>query len=164
LVQRMDQFAPAWYAIGHPSMESLMPRSLLVAALLLSAACNTKPTWRPHTAGPIAMEFPCQPTASGAVVKCMRPDGAEYALAIVDKTIPADQELKEIAEYAQSLPKAEVFEATRYPLRWREVRQFRRLDSWLYYQDGKEYTATVNYSTDELPAAGAEFLSRIKIQ
>ncbi len=140
-----------------------MTRSLVAAALLL-AACNTKPTWHAHTAGPIAMEFPCEPSASSAVVKCMRPDGTEYALAIVDKTIPAEQELKEIAEYAQTLPKAEVFEATRYPLRWREVRQFRRLDSWLYYRDGKEYTATVNYSTDELPEAGKEFFSRIKVQ
>ncbi len=140
-----------------------MIRSLLAAALVL-AACNTKPTWRPHTAGPVTMEFPCQPTASAAVVKCMRPDGSEYALAIVEKTIPAEQELKETAEYAQTLPKAEVFEAAKFPLRWREVRQFRRLDSWLYYQDGKEYTATVNYSTDELPEAAKEFFSRIKVQ
>jgi len=140
-----------------------MFRTPLAAALLL-AACSGKPTWKPYTAGPIAMEFPCEPTSSGTVVKCMRPDGAEYALAVVDKTIPADQELKEIAEYAQTLPKAEVFEATKFPLRWREVRQFRRLDSWLYFRDGKEYTATVNYSTDDLPATGAEFFSRIAVK
>ena len=140
-----------------------MTRSILAGAFLLAAACSSKPVWRPHAAGPISMEFPCEPTASGARVKCMRPDGAEYALAIVDKTIPAEQELSEIAEYAKTLPKAEVFEATRFPLRWREVRQFRRLDSWLYYRDGKEYTATVDYSTEQLPATGAEFFSKIKV-
>jgi hypothetical protein len=138
--------------------------ALLVLAAAAAAACNSKPTWRPHTAGPLAMEFPCEPAASAAVVKCMRPDGTEYALAIVEKTIAAEQELSEIAEYAKTLPKAEVFEASKFPLRWREVRQFRRLDSWLYYRDGKEYTATVNYSTDDLPATGAEFFSRIKVQ
>lgn len=141
-----------------------MTRTLLAAAFLLATACDSKPRWQPYSVGPIAMEFPCKPTQSQAVVKCMRSDGSEYALAVVDKAIPAEQELKEIAEYATTLPKAEVFEGTRYPLRWREVRQFRRLDSWLYYRDGKEYTATVNYSTDELPAAGAEFFSRIKVQ
>ncbi len=140
-----------------------MTRTLLAAALVL-LACNTKPTWRPHTVGPIAMEFPCEPTTTQARTKCMRPDGTEYALAIVDKTIPAEQELKEVAEYARQLPKSEVFDDTRFPLRWREVRQFRRLDSWLYYRDGKEYTATVDYSTDALPSTGEEFFSKIQVR
>jgi hypothetical protein len=141
-----------------------MTRALLAAAFLSTLACNSKPLWRSHTVGPIAMEFPCEPASSMATVKCMRPDGTLYAIAVVDKTIPAEQELKEIAEYAQTLPKAEVLEASRFPLRWREVRQFRRLDSWLYYRDGKEYTATVDYSTDALPATGSEFFSKIKVQ
>lgn len=140
-----------------------MTRTLLAAAFLL-AACDGKPTWQPHSVGPITMEFPCKAARSQAVVKCMRPDGSEYALAVVDKTIPAEQELKEIAEYATTLPKAEVLEGGKFPLRWREVRQFRRLDSWLYYRDGKEYTATVDYSTDQLPATGVEFFAKIKVQ
>ena len=145
-----------------PSRSSSMTRSLLAAALVL-AAC-TKPTWHPHTVGPVSMEFPCEPSTTLARTKCMRPDGTEYAMAVVDKTIPTEQELKEVAEYARTLPKAEVFEDSKYPLRWREVRQFRRLDSWLTYRDGKEYTATVDYSTDALPAAGVEFFSKIQVK
>lgn len=143
-----------------------MTRSVLAAGLLLTAAaaCSSKPVWREHTAGPITMQFPCEPTTSAAVVKCMRPDGTQYALATVDKTISAEQELAEVAEYAKTLPKAEVFEASSYPLRWREVRQFRRLDSWLYYLDGKEYTVTVDYSTEALPPIGEEFFSKIKVK
>jgi hypothetical protein len=140
-----------------------MTRTLLAAALVLTA-CNTKPTWRPHTVGPISMEFPCEPTTTSAKTKCMRPDGTEYALSVIEKTIPAEQELKETAEYARLLPKSEVFQDSSFPLRWREVRQFRRLDSWLYYREGKEFTATVDYSTDALPATGVEFFSKIQVK
>ncbi len=140
-----------------------MTRTLLAAALVL-AACNTKPTWRPYAAGPISMEFPCEPSTTSARTKCMRPDGTEYAFAVVDKDVPAEQELKETAEYARQLPKSEVFQDSKFPLRWREVRQFRRLDSWLYFRDGKEYTATVDYSTDALPATGEEFFSKIQVK
>ncbi len=141
-----------------------MTRTCLAAAALLTAACSSKPTWQAYSEGPVSLEFPCKPEKSVAVAKCMRPDGTTYALAVVDKTIPADQELKDISEYAKTLPKAEVLADGKFPLRWREVRQFRRLDSWLYYRDGKEYTATVDYSTDELPEAAKEFFSRIKVQ
>ncbi len=141
-----------------------MTRTWLAAAALLAAACNTKPTWTPYSAGPVSMEFPCKPERSSAVTKCMRSDGTVYALAVVDKAIDPDQELKDISEYAKTLPKSELISEGRYPLRWREVRQFRQLDSWLYFRDGKEYTATVDYATEKLPETGAEFFSRRRIQ
>ncbi len=141
-----------------------MTRTLLAAVLLLAAAgCNSKPVWKPYSKGPVSLEFPCEPAETGARVKCMRPDGTEYALAVVEKTVPAEQELKEMAEYAANLPKGEVLEGSKYPLRWREVRQFRRLDSWLLFQDGKEYTITVDYSTDGLSEEAKEFFSKIKV-
>jgi hypothetical protein len=142
-----------------------MKRTTLAAAaiLLVASACNSKPVWKSYSKGPVTLDFPCEPTESGARVKCMRPDGTEYALAVVDKQIAPEQELKDIAEYASTLAKAEVMEGSKYPLRWREVRQFRKLDSWLYFQGDKEYTITVDYSTETLPETAVEFFSRIKV-
>lgn len=142
-----------------------MTRSVLAAAVLAAAtACNSEVVWREHTAGPVTVQFPCEPKASGTVVKCMRSDGAEYALAVTSRSVPAEQELQEMTQYAETLPKAEVLKKGAFPLRWREVRQFRRLDSWLYFEDGKEYTVTVNYSTDALPKTAEEFFGKLVLK
>lgn len=140
-----------------------MTRSVLAVAILAAAACSSKVTWREHKAGPVTLQFPCEPSSSGTVTKCMRSDGTEYGIAVTKRDVPAEQELKEMAEYASTLPKAEVFKGDAFPLRWREVRQFRRLDSWLYFKDGTEYTITVNYSTDELPPTAKEFFEKVAV-
>lgn len=142
-----------------------MTRQLILSALLLPlVACGAKPDWHKYEAGPVAMEFPCAPEQSAAVVKCMMSDGAKYTLATVDKGIPADQELAQVRQYVKGQPKTTVIDAEGFPVKWREIRQFRKLDSWLYYVDGKEYTFSVEFPTEKAPATAAEFFARIRIK
>jgi hypothetical protein len=140
-----------------------MTRRLPISSLLLLlAACTPKPDWHAYDAGPIAMEFPCEPEHSAAVVKCMMSDGARYGLATVDKGIPADQELAQIRQYVRTQPQTKVLDVDGFPVKWREVRRFRKVDSWLYYLDGKEYTVFVDFPTEKAPPTAAKFFARVK--
>lgn len=138
-------------------------RLLLASALLALAACKAdKPAWKAHDAGPLSLEFPCQPATAAAVTKCMRPDGTEYALAVVEKGIPAEEELAQISEYARAIPKGEVLDVAQFPVKWREIRQYGVLESHVYYLDGKELTVSVAYSSNQPPPQLAEFFSKVK--
>jgi hypothetical protein len=140
-------------------------RLLLASALLALAACKPeKPVWKAHDAGPIALEFPCQPSTAAAVTKCMRPDGAEYSLATVEKGIPAEEELAQTVEYARAIPKGEVLEDSKFPVKWREIRQYGTLEAQVYYLAGKEYTVQVAYSSQQPPPQLGEFFSKVKVK
>jgi hypothetical protein len=138
-------------------------RLLLAAALLALAACKAdKPVWKAHDAGPLSLEFPCEPATAAAVTKCMRPDGAEYAVAVVEKGIPAAEELAQISDYAKAIPKGEVLDVGQFPVKWREIRQYGTLEAAVYYLDGKEFTVSVAYSSNQAPPQLAEFFSKVK--
>jgi hypothetical protein len=137
---------------------------LAVSALAMSACPSSKVTWTTHDAGPITVDFPCTPSTAAAVTKCMRPDGAEYALEVVEKGLPADQELAQLAEYAKAIPKGEVQDVSQFPVKWREVRQFGTFDFQVYYLDGKEYSVRVQYSAEKAPATVGEFFTRPKVK
>ncbi len=140
-------------------------RLLLSCALLAAVACRSdKVTWRAHDVGPLAMEFPCDPKAVGTSVKCMRSDGAEYKVQIVEKNIPADEERSQMAEYAKAMPKGEVIDIEKFPLKWREVRQFDQYEAELYYLEGKEYTISVAFSSQKPPPQMGEFFSKVKVK
>ncbi len=140
-----------------------MIRSRAALSSLVLLACSGKADWQAHDAGPLTIEFPCAPSRSAAVVKCTMSDGSEYALATVDKGILPEEELAQIQEYLRTQPKVEVLDDSGFPLKWRESRQFRQVDSWLYYLDGKEYTASVEFVTPEPPAAAKKFFSSVKV-
>lgn len=140
------------------------PLLLAVFALSLSACPSSKVTWTTYDAGPLTLDFPCTPATAAAVTKCMRSDGAEYALEVVEKGIPAEEALAQIAEYAKAIPKGEVHDVSKFPVKWREVRQFGNFDFQVYYVDGKEYSVRVQYSAQQAPAAVAEFFSRVKVK
>jgi len=139
--------------------------SLAAAALLLLAACSgSKPTWKEHDAGLLTLQFPCDPSSSGTVWKCMRPDGSEYALTTIEKGLTPEDQLAQARQYMEAIPKGEVFEEKGFPLRWREVRQFGKFDFVMYYQDGKELTLSVAYTTPAPPPEAAEFFARVKVK
>lgn len=135
---------------------------LAVAALALSACPAKQASWTPYDAGKLTLEFPCKPETASAVTKCMRPDGALYQVAIVDKGVPAEQALRDAAEYAKGLPKTEVLSADAFPVKWREVRQFGMLESACWYLDGKEYTVSVQYSSQQAPPELPDFFAKVK--
>ncbi len=135
---------------------------LAVAGLALCACPAKKASWTPYDAGKLTLEFPCTPATAAAATKCMRPDGALYQLAVVEKNVSPEQALQDAAEYAKGLPKTEVLAADAFPVKWREVRQFGMLESACWYFDGKEYTVSVQYSTQQVPAPMAEFFSKVK--
>lgn len=139
-----------------------MTRHLLPALMFLAAGCSLKPSWHAYAAGPISLEFPCAPEHSAAVTKCMMPDGATYALATVDKGITPHEELTQTQQYVSTEPKVTIFADQRFPVEWRENHQFRKLDSRLYYLDGKEYTVSVQFVTDQPPALEAAFFRTVK--
>src|SRR5512138_3743468 len=96
-----------------------------VAAVVSLAGCSGgKATWTAYDAGPLVVEFPCKPKPSGVAMKCMRPDGSEYAIRVVDKGLTPEAELAEARQYVREIPKGEVFDDSGFPLKWREVRQF----------------------------------------
>jgi len=142
-------------------------RTLLVSAvaLLALAGCGEKKvTWTAHDAGAIIVEFPCQPKPSGIAMKCMRPDGSEYALRTVEKGLTPEAELAEARDYVREIPKGEVFEDAAFPLKWREVRQFSTIDFQMYYVDGKELTLSVEYPAPPAPKTTEEFFQRAKLK
>jgi len=157
----MDQSPGKWYVDRVPSP---MTRSALAAGLLLAIACSGKPSWKEYSSGAVTLQFPCNATVSAAVAKCLLSDGSEFALATVDKGIPAEQELTEMTEYVKGLPKSEILQGDGYPFKWREVRQFVKLDAWLWYVDGKEYTVSVTYASVDLPPLASDFFSRVKVK
>jgi len=135
---------------------------LAVAALALSACPGKQASWTPYDAGKLTLEFPCKPETAAAVTKCMRSDGTTYALAVVDKGVSPEQALQDAVEYAKGLPKTEVLAAEAFPVKWREVRQFGMLESATWYLDGKEYTVSVQYSSNNVPRDLAEFFTKVK--
>jgi hypothetical protein len=141
-------------------MIKLIPAALL--ALLF--ACNSKPTWTEHKNGPLTMQFPCSPSTAAAVTKCVRTDGTEYSLAVVDKGISDEEELKQSKEYAENIPYGELVKMDAFPLRWREGRRTVKMDSMLYYKGGKEYVVSIAYTTEKAPAIVDEFFGKVKMQ
>lgn len=141
-------------------MTKLIPAALL--ALLL--ACNSKPTWTEYQAGPISMQFPCKPSTASAVTKCVRPDGTEYAVSVVDKGLSDDEELKQSKEYAENIPYGTLIKMDAFPLRWRESRRTVIIDSMLYYKGGKEYVVSVSYTTEKAPAIVDEYFGKVKAE
>jgi hypothetical protein len=139
-----------------------MTRALLSVVLLLG--CSAKPEWRPFDAGPFTMQFPCDAERSAAVVRCLMSDGATYALTTIDKGLTAEAELEQVRQYVGSQPKVQVIDVSGFPVKWREVRQFRNLDSWLYYFDGKEYVLSVEYPSEKPPPAAAQFFARANVE
>ncbi len=142
-----------------------MTKLILAALFALLLACSSKPTWREYKTGPITMQFPCSPNTSAAVTKCVRPDGSEYAIAVVDKGgISDEEELKQSKEYAENIPYGTLVNMEAFPLRWRESRRTVIIDSTLYYKGGKEYVVSVSYTTEKPPAITEEFLSKVKVE
>ncbi len=135
---------------------------LVVAGLALSACSEKKVSWTTYDAGPLLVDFPCTPVTAAAATKCMLSDGAEYKLDVVEKGLPLDQEFAQVTEYAKAIPKGELVDIEKWPVKWREVRQFGNFEFWMYYLDGKEYTLSVQYATLKAPPTAAEFFARAK--
>ncbi len=136
-------------------------------AVALLLACSSKPTWTEYKAGPVAMQFPCTPSTAAAATKCMRSDGTLYKLDVVDKSsdkISPEDELKVAKEYAEQMQNAQLIQLDKYPVKWRESRRTTMAEMWLFYKDGKEYTASVEYSSPQPPAEAAEFFSKVVVQ
>lgn len=135
-----------------------------LAMFFAVAACKSDTvTWTAHDAGPLSLEYPCKPETSAAVTKCMRPDGTVYSLAVVEKGVSAEQALQDTVEYAKGLPKTTVLTET-FPVKFVEERQFGKLESAVYYLGGKEYTASVQYSSQQAPPQLQEFFSKVKVK
>lgn len=135
------------------------------AALVALCACGGGTvSWTAHDAGPLVVEFPCTPKASGVAMKCMRKDGSEYALRTVQKDLSPEEELAQAREYVREIPKGEVFDDAAFPLKWREVRQFHTIDFQMYYVDGQELTLSVQYPAPPAPKQTGEFFSRAKLK
>ncbi len=141
-----------------------MNKVILGALLALALACNSKPSWTEYASGPLKMQFPCTPNTSAAVTKCLRSDGTEYALAVVDKGISDADELKQAKEYAEAIPNGELVKMDAYPLRWRESRRTVAVDNVLYYKGGKGYVVSVSYTTEKAPAIVQEFFDKVKME
>jgi hypothetical protein len=141
-------------------MSKLIPATLLAALL----ACSGKPTWTEYKSGPVTMQFPCTPTTSASVTKCVRSDGTEFSLAVVKKDIPDQEELQQSKEYAEGIPNAQVLKADAFPVQWRESRRTGTIDAVLYYKGGVEYVVSVTYSSEQPPPIDAEFLGKVKVE
>ncbi len=153
---------------GDPiAMLKLIPAAALLAAVL---ACNTKPTWTEYKSGPVTLQFPCSPSTAAAVTTCTRPDGTEYSLSVVEKKSDAGQpltdeeEIKQSKEYAENIPYGEVLKMDAFPLHWREGRRQVKADCMLWYKGGKEYVATVAYTTEKPPQTLQEFFDKVKVE
>jgi len=141
-------------------MTKLIPAALLAFVL----ACSSTPSWTEYKTGPVTVQFPCKPSTAAAVTKCVRPDGSEYAIAVVDKEgISDEEELKQSKEYAENIPYGTLVKMDAFPLRWRESRRTVIIDSTLYYKGGKEYVVSVSYTTEKPPAITDEFLGKVKV-
>ncbi len=140
--------------------------SKLISAALFAVllACSSKPTWTEHKNGPVTMQFPCKPETASAATKCMRSDGTLFKLDVVEKGITPDEELKQAKEYAEQMQNAQLIQLDQYPVKWRESRRTSMAEMWLFYKDGKEYTASVEYSSQQPPPEAAEFFSKIAFQ
>ena len=134
---------------------------LAVAAAALCACPAKKTSWTPYDAGKLTLEFPCTPQTAAAVTKCMRSDGTLYAVAVVEKGVSPEQALQDTVEYAKGLPKTTVLTET-FPVKFVEERQFGKLESAVYYLDGKEYTASVQYSSNQVPPDLSDFFAKVK--
>lgn len=142
-------------------MTKLIPAALF--ALLL--ACNTKPTWTEHKTGPLTVQFPCKANTAAAVTKCTRPDGTEYAVAVVDKKgLSEEDQLKETKQYAENIPYGTLVKMDAFPLRWRESRRTVVIDSMQWYKAGVEYTVSVSYTTEKAPPIVEEFFGKVKME
>lgn len=141
-----------------------MPKLIPAALVALALACSSKPTWTEHKNGPITLQFPCGPETAATTTKCMRSDGTLFKVAIVDKGISPEEELAQAKEYAEQMQNAQLIQLDAYPVKWRESRRTTMIESWLYYKDGKEYVASVEYSSQQPPAEAAEFFSKIKFE
>jgi hypothetical protein len=142
-------------------MTKLIPSVLLAIVF----GCSSKPTWTEYKTGPVTMQFPCSPGTSAAVTKCVRSDGSEYAISVVDKGgISDEEELKQSKEYAENIPYGTLVKMDAFPLRWRESRRTVIIDSTLYYKGGKEYVVSVSYTTEKPPAIVEEYLSKVKVE
>jgi hypothetical protein len=147
-------------------MTKLIPAAL-VAALL---ACSSKPTWTEYKSGPITMQFPCTPETAAAATKCMRSDGANYKLEVVDKAdaegkpLTPEAQLAQAKEYAEQMQNATLLQLDKFPVKWRESRRTTMAELWLFYKDGKEYTVSVEYSSQQPPPELAEFFSKVTVQ
>ncbi len=150
----------------HPPGDSIAMSKLTAAAVLALAAvaCSSKPTWTEYKNGPITVQFPCAPETAAAATKCMRSDGTVYKLDVVDKSMSAEDALKEAKDYAEQAQKAELLQTDKYPVKWREARRSTGVESWLYFKDNKEYTVSVEWSTQAEPAEAAEFFSKVQMQ
>ncbi len=142
-------------------MLKLIPAAALLAALL---ACSSKPTWTEYKSGPMTVVFPCAPSTSAAVTKCVRPDGTEYSLAVVDKNISDAEEIAQSKQYAENIPYGEVLKMDDFPLHWREGRRQVKADCMLWYKGGKEYVVTAAYTTEKPPEILPEFFGKVKVE
>jgi len=139
-----------------------LPTVALLAGL---AACSSKPTWQAHDVGALAVEFPCSPEESAAVVKCGRADGTEFQVAVVDKAgYTPEQQLAETRAYVEGMPKTQLIEGNAFPMKWIEVRTNLAYVNWQWFKDGKEYTARVAYTSQQPPPIVDEFFSRVKVK
>jgi hypothetical protein len=142
-------------------MSKLIP---LAALALLLGACSSKPSWTEYKAGPVTMMFPCKPETASATTKCTRSDGSEWRLAVVDKGLTPEEELAQAKEYAEAIPNGQLIQLDAYPVKWRESRRTQIIESWLFYKDGKEYVASVTYTSQQPPELAAEFFSKVNVQ
>jgi hypothetical protein len=140
-------------------MSKLIPAALFAVLL----ACSSKPTWTEYKSGPVNMQFPCTPQTASAATKCMRSDGSLYKLDVVDKGISPEEELAQAKEYAEQMQNAQLIQLDKYPVKWRESRRTTMAEMWLFYKDGKEYTVSVEYTTQQPPQESAEFFSKLKV-
>lgn len=147
-------------------MSKLIPAALLAALV----ACSSKPTWSEYKTGPVTMQFPCKAETAAAATKCMRSDGTLFKLDVVDKVdgegkaISNEAALQTAKEYVEQMQNAQVVQIDKFPVKWRETRRTSAAEMWLLYKDGKEYTFTVEHSSQQAPPETAEFFSKIQFQ
>jgi len=147
-------------------MSKLIPAALFAALL----ACSSKPTWTEYKTGPVTLQFPCKAETAAAATKCMRSDGTLYKVDVVDKTdaegkpVSTEEALKTAKEYVEQMQNAQVIQLDQFPVKWTETRRTSTAEMWLYYKDGKEYTVTVEHSSQKAPPEAAEFFSKIAVQ
>jgi hypothetical protein len=149
-------------------MSKLIP---LAALSLVLAACSSKPSWAEYKDGPVTLQFPCKPekVSNTNTTKCTTSDGSEWRLAAVDKNVEGEKPtpeaiLAEAKDYADQIPNGEIIQVNAFPVKWRESRRTNKVESWMYYKDGWEYTASVTYNTEQPPASASEFFAKVKME